>query len=115
VGISTLTTYLIQQTGTHFQASAPATLLSRLPVGSNAICLSPEALAKVPPLVSMCGSVVASAIDDTFFAAMIVSAACIALALLLGSDPVVVARRQAYKHGEAVEAAPVQQPALVGE
>jgi hypothetical protein len=114
VGISALTSYLIQQTSGYFAGSTAASpIRAHLPPGSDAICLSTEAVAKIPGLAQICNPLVTTAINDTFWVATIGTAICIALALLVGRDPSLVAARQARKRGEA---APVeQQPVLVGE
>jgi EmrB/QacA subfamily drug resistance transporter len=108
VGISTLTTYFLQQMSGYFSHAAPPALQAR--GVSAAICLDNHAVTTTPGLAQICGPVVTSAINDAFFATMIGCAIGIALALLVGRDPSLVAARRARQRGEVVP-----QPVLVGE
>jgi EmrB/QacA subfamily drug resistance transporter len=109
VGITALTTYLLQRMSVYFAAAAPAQLQAQIP---SAACLQSDVVAKVPHLAQICAPVVTSSMNDAFFITVVGCAICAVLALLVGNDPSIKAVREARKRGEP---APEQQPVMVAE
>ncbi len=119
VGISALTTYYLQQTTTHASDIA-ASLKAQPPTGIGATCATQAAQTgqqgqNLAQAIQSCviQHSLTLGLNDTFWVAMIGTAICIALALLVGRDPSLVALRRARQRGEAVTVEP--QPVLVGE
>jgi MFS family permease len=109
VGLSALTTYLLQRMSVYYASAAPAQLQAQIPA---AACLQSDVVAKVPHLAQICASVVTSGMNDAFLVSMVGCAICVVLSLLVGSDPSIKTVREARKRGEAV---PEPQPVMVVE
>lgn len=125
VGIAILTSFLAQQTKSHvasattaFQsgplATAKAKCATQFGGDAQAIGGCVQQFAQQHAQLYVGGHAFVLGLNDTFMLATIATGVCVAIALVLGRDPNLVAMRRAAARGEAPPTA-AQQPVLVGE
>ena len=113
VGITLLTSYLIQQTTTHIPA-ATAAYTAPQQAADRALCVAQNSqhVANIPDCIKdqaksfITAHATTLGLNDTFLISMIAVGACVALALFIGRDPNVERLKAARARGEQVEARP---------
>jgi DHA2 family multidrug resistance protein len=108
LGVSGLTTYLIQQTTTHatdIGNSLQNGLQTHQLTGVAATCAQAGGPTLNQAAIKACviQHATTTALNDTFWVTLILSAACVVLALIVGRDPAVEAYKKAKARGEKVE------------
>jgi MFS transporter len=119
LGVTVLTTYLLQQATSHAASVASGFLASPAGQQAQAACaaqLAPNVAAiqgcvraATTPYVSSHAFVLG--LNDTFLVTTIATGVCVALALFVGRDPAIEAAKRAAARGETGAA----RPALLGE
>jgi EmrB/QacA subfamily drug resistance transporter len=119
LGVTVLTTYLLQQATSHAASVASGFLASPAGQQARAACaaqLAPNVAAvqgcvraATTPYVSSHAFVLG--LNDTFLVTTIATGVCVALALFVGRDPAIEAAKRAAARGETGAA----RPALLGE